>query len=48
MAKAPKSVCKKDIRQALALYIFEDCLAEGDSIPASSGKIVEVDTLSIA
>jgi len=38
---------KEDIRQALALYI-EDCLAEGEKIPTSSAKIVDVDTLSIA
>lgn len=38
---------KEDIREALALYI-EDCLADGDKIPVSSAKIIDVDTLSIA
>ena len=38
---------KKDIRQALSLYI-EDCLADGDKVPVSSAKIVGVGTLSIA
>ncbi|HKA35056.1 MAG TPA: type II toxin-antitoxin system HicB family antitoxin [Candidatus Binatia bacterium] len=38
---------KEDIRKALALYI-EDCLADGDSVPKSSAKVVDVDTLSIA
>jgi predicted RNase H-like HicB family nuclease len=38
---------KEDIRQALSLYI-EDCLADGDKVPTSSAKVVDVDTLSIA
>jgi len=38
---------KEDIREALALYI-EDCLADGDKVPVSSAKIIDVDTLSIA
>ncbi len=38
---------KEDIRQALTLYI-EDCLADGDKVPRSSAKVVEIDSLSIA
>lgn len=38
---------KEDIHQALSLYI-EDCLADGDKVPVSSAKVVDVDTLSIA
>lgn len=38
---------KEDIRQALSLYI-EDCLADGDKVPRSSAKVVEIDSLSIA
>ncbi len=38
---------KEDIRQALALYV-EDCLADGDEVPTSSAKVVDIDTLSIA
>ncbi|HEV8343205.1 MAG TPA: type II toxin-antitoxin system HicB family antitoxin [Candidatus Binatia bacterium] len=38
---------KEDIYQALSLYI-EDCLADGDKVPTSSAKVVDVDTLSIA
>jgi predicted RNase H-like HicB family nuclease len=38
---------KEDIHQALSLYI-EDCLADGDHVPISSAKVVDVDTLSIA
>jgi predicted RNase H-like HicB family nuclease len=38
---------KEDIHQALSLYI-EDCLADGDKVPTSSAKVVDVDTLSIA
>ncbi|MBI2998460.1 MAG: type II toxin-antitoxin system HicB family antitoxin [Deltaproteobacteria bacterium] len=38
---------KEDIRDALVLYI-EDCLADGDKVPVSSAKIIDVDTLSIA
>ena len=38
---------KADIYQALSLYI-EDCLADGDRVPVSSARIVDVDTLSIA
>jgi predicted RNase H-like HicB family nuclease len=38
---------KEDIHQALSLYI-EDCLADGDRVPISSAKVVDVDTLSIA
>ncbi len=38
---------KADIKQALALYI-EDCVADGDKVPVSSAKVVDVDTLSIA
>lgn len=38
---------KDDIQQALSLYI-EDCLADGDEIPISSARVVDVDTLSIA
>ena len=36
-----------DIYQALSLYI-EDCLADGDRVPVSSARIVDIDTLSIA
>ena len=36
---------KEDIRQALSLYI-EDCLADGDKIPVSSSRSVEIETLS--
>ena len=38
---------KEDIYQALSLYI-EDCFADGDKVPTSSAKVVDVDTLSIA
>ncbi|HEY2917943.1 MAG TPA: type II toxin-antitoxin system HicB family antitoxin [Candidatus Binatia bacterium] len=38
---------KQDIKEALTLYI-EDCLADGDKIPVSSAKVVDVDTLSVA
>jgi predicted RNase H-like HicB family nuclease len=38
---------KEDIRQALSLYI-EDCLADGDKVPISSARVVDVDTLSVA
>ena len=38
---------KEDIRQALSLYI-EDCLVDGEKVPISSAKVVDVDTLSIA
>jgi predicted RNase H-like HicB family nuclease len=38
---------KEDIHQAISLHI-EDCLADGDKVPVSSGKVVDVDTLSIA
>jgi predicted RNase H-like HicB family nuclease len=38
---------KDDIREALSLYI-EDCLADGDEVPVSSAKVVDVDTLSVA
>jgi predicted RNase H-like HicB family nuclease len=38
---------KEDIHRALSLYI-EDCLADGDQVPTSSAKVVDVDTLSIA
>jgi predicted RNase H-like HicB family nuclease len=38
---------KKDIKQALSLYI-EDCIADGDKVPVSSAKVVDIDTLSIA
>ena len=38
---------KEDIHQAISLYI-EDCLADGDKVPVSSAKVVDVDTLSIA
>jgi len=38
---------KENIRQALSLYI-EDCLADGDKIPVSSAKVVDIVTLSIA
>jgi predicted RNase H-like HicB family nuclease len=38
---------KEDIHQALSLYI-EDCLADGDKVPVSSARVVDIDTLSIA
>jgi predicted RNase H-like HicB family nuclease len=38
---------KDDIKKALALYI-QDCLADGDKVPVSSAKVVDIDTLSIA
>lgn len=38
---------KDDIRKALALYI-QDCVADGDKVPVSSAKVVDIDTLSIA
>jgi len=38
---------QEDIRQAITLYI-EDCLADGDKVPRSSAKVVEIDSLSIA
>jgi predicted RNase H-like HicB family nuclease len=38
---------KEDIHQAVSLHI-EDCLADGDKVPVSSAKVVDVDTLSIA
>src|ERR1051326_1895415 len=38
---------KEDIRKALALYI-EDCLADGDDVPKSSAKAVDVGTPPIA
>jgi predicted RNase H-like HicB family nuclease len=38
---------KEDIRQALSLHI-EDCLADGDKVPVSSARVVDVDTLSVA
>ena len=38
---------KEDIRQALSVYI-EDCLADGEKVPTSSAKVVDIDTLSIA
>ena len=38
---------KEDIHRALSLYI-EDCLADGDTVPTSSARVVDVDTLSIA
>jgi predicted RNase H-like HicB family nuclease len=38
---------KEDIRKALSLYI-EDCLADGDKVPISSARVVDVDTLSVA
>jgi predicted RNase H-like HicB family nuclease len=38
---------KEDIREALSLYI-EDCLADGDKVPVSSARVVDIDTLSIA
>ena len=38
---------KGDIKKALALYI-QDCLADGDKVPVSSAKVVDIDTLSIA
>ena len=38
---------KQDIKVALTLYI-EDCLADGDKIPVSAAKVVDVDTLSVA
>jgi predicted RNase H-like HicB family nuclease len=38
---------REDIRQALSLYI-EDCLADGDKVPISSARVVDVDTLSVA
>lgn len=38
---------KEDIQQALSLYI-EDCLADGDKVPISTARIVDVGTLSIA
>jgi predicted RNase H-like HicB family nuclease len=38
---------KEDIHQALTLYI-EDCLADGDKVPVSSARVVDIDTLSIA
>jgi predicted RNase H-like HicB family nuclease len=38
---------KEDIHHAVSLYI-EDCLADGDEVPVSSAKVVDVDTLSIA
>lgn len=38
---------KDDIKKALSLYI-QDCLADGDKVPVSSAKVVDIDTLSIA
>jgi predicted RNase H-like HicB family nuclease len=38
---------KDDIKKALALYI-QDCVADGDKVPVSSAKVVDIDTLSIA
>ena len=38
---------KDDIKKALSLYI-EDCVADGDKVPVSSAKVVDIDTLSIA
>ena len=38
---------KEDNYQALSLYI-EDCLADGDKVPVSSARVVDIDTLSIA
>jgi predicted RNase H-like HicB family nuclease len=38
---------KQDIKEALTLYI-EDCVADGDKIPVSSAKVVDVGTLSVA
>jgi predicted RNase H-like HicB family nuclease len=38
---------KQDIKEALILYI-QDCVADGDKIPVSSAKVVDVDTLAIA
>jgi predicted RNase H-like HicB family nuclease len=44
--KAQKKA-KQDIHEALSLYI-EDCIADGEQVPVSSAKVVDVDTLSIA
>ena len=38
---------KEDIHHALSLHI-EDCLADGERVPTSSARVVDVDTLSIA
>lgn len=38
---------KDDIKKALSVYI-EDCVADGDKVPVSSAKVVDIDTLSIA
>jgi predicted RNase H-like HicB family nuclease len=38
---------KDDIKKALALYI-QDCVADGDKVPVSSAKVVDIDTVSIA
>ena len=38
---------KDDIKKALSVYI-EDCVADGDKVPVSSAKVVNIDTVSIA
>jgi predicted RNase H-like HicB family nuclease len=38
---------KDDIKKALSVYI-EDCVADGDKVPVSSAKVVDIDTVSIA
>jgi predicted RNase H-like HicB family nuclease len=38
---------KKDIREALALYV-EECLAAGEPVPKSTAQVVNIDTLSVA
>jgi predicted RNase H-like HicB family nuclease len=38
---------KDNIKKAFSVYI-EDCVADGDKVPVSSAKVVDIDTLSIA
>ena len=42
-----RAQAKKDLIQALHLYI-KDCRADGDPIPRSAAKIVEVDEVAVS
>ena len=42
-----KAQAKADIRKALELY-FEDLVADGEPIPRSLAKIVEIDEVDVA
>lgn len=46
MGNSP-AAAKKDLREALRLYI-EDCRADGDPIPRSAAKVIEVDEIAIS